>query len=398
MADQNRSPVRFSLVTAIVWLVVAGGSIFLLWQLINRISAASLPVSTATPNQTQVNQTIAALLTPHQSSPSETAKPTLTSSPTFKPTLMASVPISSYRMTPSPGTPTTTATPTLPCNRAAAGNPIDVTIPDDSLISPGQSFIKTWKLVNDGSCTWTTAYSARFFYGDRMQAPESVPLKETVAPSLSVEISIEMVAPLSAGTYQGNWKLSDPNGTLFGIGPRGDAPFWVRIIVPEVFSNEPTSTPGITTPPTPSTPEETTTPEAIASTSPTASPSLTATAPAPVQASGELSLTPGDSLDLDTITITHEGADLEYQVDPSSYHWLIPQNEARLGVYGQQEPNLPDCQSAAMSRAQIAVESLSAGTYLCYTTSAGRFGRAQFTALDSSNFSLTLDLLTWALP
>ena len=76
---------------------------------------------------------------------------------------------------------TQTSTPVSLCDQAGAGNPIDVTIPDDTVIPAGQSFVKTWKLVNTGTCTWTTAYSATFFYGDRMGAPESVPLKGNVS-------------------------------------------------------------------------------------------------------------------------------------------------------------------------------------------------------------------------
>jgi len=51
-----------------------------------------------------------------------------------------------------------------------------------------------------------------------------------------------------------------------------------------------------------------------------------------------------------------------------------------------------------MSPAPIAVESLSTGTYLCYLTSQGRFGRALLVSLDPDDFTLTLELLTWASP
>ena len=395
MARPNRLPIRFSLLTAVVWLLVAGGIIFLLWQLINRISAANLPISTATPNQTQVYQTIAFLLTPQQSGTAGTPTQAATPSPTAKPTQSPGQPLPSQDKTPTPMVSIQTATSTLPCDRAAAGNPIDITIPDDSHVSPGQSFNKTWKLLNNGSCTWTTSYSARFFYGDRMQAPESVPLNETVLPAQSVEISIDMVAPDAAGTYQGNWKLSNPSGALFGIGPNGDSPFWVRIIVPENPSNTATATQGNT-----ATPGATVTQGTPATASPTESATITPTSTAepPIQASGELSLTPDASIDLDTITITTENDDLIYQVDTSNYHWLAPEGEARIGVYSSLEPNQAECQSASMSRAPIAVESLSVGTDLCYVTNEGRFGRALFVSLDGSNYTLILDLLTWALP
>jgi hypothetical protein len=379
MAAKNRTPIRFSLLTVVVWLAVAGGIIFLLWQVITRISGNNLPVSTPTPNLTQVYQTIAAMLATQQTSPTTAPAQTVTPSPAVKLTQTPSTPLPSPVKTNTPAGITQTIPPQAHCDQAAAGNPIDITIPDDSLIAPGQSFIKTWKLVNSGTCNWTTSYSARFFYGDRMGAPETVPLQETVLPSQSVEISIEMVAPLVAGTYQGNWKLSNPNGVLFGIGPNGDSPFWVRIIVSQNPSNS--TTPGVT-----------------ATLSTTASPSPTTTTTPPIQASGELSPIPGDSIDLDSLTLNSGDADLIYQVDANNYHWLSPNAGAMIGVFGSSQPNLSDCRSASMSPAPIAVESLSIGTYLCYTTNEDRFGRALLEAVDPSDFTLTLDLLTWALP
>jgi hypothetical protein len=264
------------------------------------------------------------------------------------------------------------------CNEAGAGNPIDVTIPDDSVIPPGQSFVKTWKLVNTGTCTWTTAYSATFFYGDRMSAPESVPLKGYVSPSQNVEISVEMVAPQAPGTYQGNWKMANPDGTLFGIGPNGNNPFWVRIVVEQSQASA-TSTPTLSVTNTPSvTPTSTATPTG--------------------QVGGELSPLPGDVIDLDTLTLNSGNEDLKYVADENGYHWLSPQGGALIGVYGNTEPSLASCQAAVMSPAPIAVESLPVGTYLCYSTGQVRFGRALLKSVNADDFALTLNLLTWALP
>lgn len=371
------APVRFSLLTVVVWLLVATGIIFLLWQVITRISASNLPVSTATPNPTQMYQTIAAVLTAQPTNPATTTAQTDTPSPTARLTQTPSTPLPSPHSTSTPGEVIQTATPAALCDQAAAGNPIDITIPDDSLISPGQSFIKTWKLVNIGTCTWTTLYSASFFYGDRMGAPESVPLQATVLPAQSVEISVEMIAPLAAGAYQGNWKLSNPDGMLFGIGPDGDAPFWVRIMVAENQT-------------------VTATEEASATSIP--ADLVTPTATPHGQVSGELSPAPSDTIDLDSLTLNSDGEDLAYQVDANQYHWLSPLEDAMIGVYGNQEPTLADCKLAGMSSAPIAVESMSIGTYLCYTTDEGRLGRAFLKAVDPEDFTLTLDLLTWALP
>ncbi len=379
MTEDKGPRVRFSLLTALVWLLVAAGIIFLLWQVINRISASDLPLSTPTANLTQVYQTISAVLTAQPSTTPTKPPPVDTTLPTAAVTVSPSTPLVSPRFTPSPSPPVTTATPLVLCNQAAAGNPIDVTIPDDSLIAPGQNFIKTWKLVNAGTCTWTTDYSASFFYGDDMDAPASMPLPEEVLPSHSVEISVEMVAPEDPGTYQGNWKLEDPDGTLFGIGPNGDSPFWVRIVVKESQTATPTATSG---------PSPTSTPTS----------EVTSTSTPEGQLSGELIPMPGDAIDLDTLTLDSGGEDLVYRVETDQYHWLTPTPDTSLGVYGSQAPELENCQQTNMSSAPIAVESLPIGTYLCYHTGEGRFGRMMLAAVDPTTFALTLDLLTWALP
>jgi hypothetical protein len=380
MAVNKRTPLRFSLLTAFIWLLVAGGVSFLLWQVINHISTSNLPLSTPTPNPTQVYQTIAAALTAQPTLIVTNEPYTSTSMATGIFTLTSTSPFPSHNTTSTPGEPTRTPTPHSLCNQAAAGNPIDVTIPDDSLITPGQNFTKTWKLMNAGSCTWTTSYSADFFYGDRMGASDSVPLQEDVPPAHSVEISVEMVAPSTPGTYQGNWKLADPGGSLFGIGPKGDSPFWVRIIVMENQTTTPTATLG---------PSATSTPTGANTTTPTPE----------GQVSGQLSPSVGDGIDLDTLTLNDGDEDLAYREDANQYHWLSPTGQAMLGVYGSREPSEADCQTTNMSTAPIAVESLTPGTYLCYQTHTQRLGRMLFVALDPNSFTLTLDLLTWpALP
>ena len=58
---------------------------------------------------------------------------TYQSKPTQTPATADPIP----KITPTPGGVTQTATPTSLCDQAGAGNPIDVTIPDDSVILPG---------------------------------------------------------------------------------------------------------------------------------------------------------------------------------------------------------------------------------------------------------------------
>lgn len=134
-------------------------------------------------------------------------------------------------LTPTP-TPYDAPPPTLApagCNKATFVT--DVTVLDGTLFSAGTPFIKTWRLKNSGSCTWTNAYKLVFYNGDQMGAPTSVNLPWNVAPGATTDLTVNMIAPANEGTYRGFWILNDPNGNLFGIGANAANPFWVEVKV-----------------------------------------------------------------------------------------------------------------------------------------------------------------------
>ena len=119
----------------------------------------------------------------------------------------------------------TSTTASQPCNQASFVS--DVTTPDGTQIEVNKSFTKTWRLTNVGTCTWTSGYSLVFENGDQMGGPASQALTNTnIAPNQTVDISVNLVAPNTPGTYRGNWKIREPGGVLFGL---STGPFWVEI-------------------------------------------------------------------------------------------------------------------------------------------------------------------------
>jgi len=140
-------------------------------------------------------------------------------------------------VTPLPVTPIPTISSTLPpstlCDRAWFLG--DVTVPDGTVYAPGETFTKTWKLRNVGSCTWTTDYSLVFSTGDQMGSPVSINLPTSVGPREEIDLSVDLVAPTTPGSYRGNWLLKNTSGELFGIGIQwntlANRPFWVAIDV-----------------------------------------------------------------------------------------------------------------------------------------------------------------------
>jgi hypothetical protein len=106
----------------------------------------------------------------------------------------------------------------------------DVNYPDGTEIIVGSNFTKSWRMTNTGSCTWTSGYKIIYVSGDQMGAPAETTLTGgTVPPGATVDISVQMKAPATAGTYRGYYRIKSSDNIVFGIGPSGNDAFWVEI-------------------------------------------------------------------------------------------------------------------------------------------------------------------------
>jgi len=103
------------------------------------------------------------------------------------------------------GTDLTGATVTpIPCDDADFDtNTVDVNFPDRTELTPGQDFVKTWKIKNTGTCTFTSA----------------------VAPGEEVEVSVRFKAPDKTGEYSSTWRMANASNSPFGKN------FYVLIVV-----------------------------------------------------------------------------------------------------------------------------------------------------------------------
>jgi hypothetical protein len=107
----------------------------------------------------------------------------------------------------------------------------DVTIPDGTRIDEGDGFTKTWRLRNNGDCTWTHDYDLVFLSGYRMNGSSAIPLQGNIAPGQVVDLTVDLKAPDDYGTYWGYWMLRNAHGDIFGLGDDANLPFWVKIVV-----------------------------------------------------------------------------------------------------------------------------------------------------------------------
>jgi hypothetical protein len=249
-----------------------------------------------------------------------------------------------------------------------AGLPIDVTVPDGTRLNPGSPFSKTWRLVNAGSCTWTRDYAIVWFSGQQLGVLGEQSLPEEVGPGRSIDLTVDMVAPEAPGMYQSNWKLKNSRGELFGLGPNGNSPFWVQV---EVVM------------------QSTSTPEQAASPAPTL----------PVFASEMASMVYSDSLDLDTGQLNQQGEDdVLYRIGAQGQPEIVPQNNARIAVFGVQAPTELDCQTATLGSTSLSLPAEDEDLYLCYRTSRALPGYMHLQKPVAEQDLISIDFVTWTVP
>ncbi|MGB7540145.1 MAG: NBR1-Ig-like domain-containing protein [Anaerolineales bacterium] len=209
-------------------------------------------------NTTPTNPIVLDTDTPGVPTATATLAPTATSAATDLPTV----------------TPTPSELPT-PCYRAYFVK--DVTIPDYTKLAAGETFVKTWRLENNGTCDWPADTQVVFISGSQLGAPSSQSIGAAVAVGEERDIGLTMKSPAEAGTYTGYWMLKIPNAGRFGIGDAGNQSFWVIIVVSSSKSPTPsvTKTVGTPLPTKTSTVTPTTTPTPTGS--PTPTPNITGT-------------------------------------------------------------------------------------------------------------------------
>lgn len=271
--------------------------------------------------------------------------------------------------TPTSKTASTQAVLAAPCNLAQLGYPIDISVPDGTQFLPGQPFSKTWRLVNAGSCEWTPDYALVWFSGTDLGLNPVQPINSMVHWGSSIDITVDMVAPEAPGTYQSNWKMQDPQGALFGIGPNGDAPIWVRIVVVPLDT-------------------------------PTPAPTLIEATPTPsIYASGTFTLMVGEGIDLDSAQINPEqGNDVRFLSPVAGEFELAPLNGVHLGPFGNDLPQLFDCNQSDAADTPLVLAPESVGESVCYRTAQGLPGRLTIRSVDLEKGQVDLEFITWVVP
>ena len=101
--------------------------------------------------------------------------------------------------------------------------------PDNSVFTPGQTFVKTWKIKNTGSLTWTTAYQLVFSAspeGNSLSSPSKINFPQETVPGETVGLSIPLVAPVTPGTFSVYWAIRNERGEMVAV---DGGNLWVKI-------------------------------------------------------------------------------------------------------------------------------------------------------------------------
>ena len=108
----------------------------------------------------------------------------------------------------------------------------NVTMPDDTTVERGETFVKIWRVHNSGTCVWTPATSIDFAEGNPLTW-EPLPLTAVVLPGESAEVGITAVSPETPALYQTSFQLHDEGGQAFG------APLLLRFEAPHPATDIP---------------------------------------------------------------------------------------------------------------------------------------------------------------
>lgn len=181
------------------------------------------PDEAANARATGLAQTAAALLT--STAAASVTPATATAQPSNTPEAPPTATTTATLPPPPPAATTAAPPPPAACTANDSAFVADVNVPDGTHFAGGTTFNKTWRLRNDGECTWTTAYQLRFVEGTGMGGG-SVNLTAPVPPGATTDITVAFTAPTTAGSYTSRWQLFSEAGTAFGTKP------YVQISVP----------------------------------------------------------------------------------------------------------------------------------------------------------------------
>ena len=207
------------------------GTFAMIFSLLGACTAPAAPAPTLSVDAvyTQAAATIVAGIT-QTSASIPSASP---AAPTIPPTPPPSETPATVMPTVADVVPAATSTPAIPVTQATRiATPItidpaaahgcynasfisDVNLQYAPNYKPGDTFTKTWRVKNTGSCDWPRGFQLMYISGDKMGGSTKT-IDQKVVTGGTVDISINLTAPNLKGIITGNWQLATDIGKPFG--------------------------------------------------------------------------------------------------------------------------------------------------------------------------------------
>ena len=108
------------------------------------------------------------------------------------------------------------------------------------VLNPSQPFTKGWRMRNSGTCTWKSGYRMVYSYGNVPAAQmngKPIQVTKDVKPGNTVDLWVDLIAPIVPGRYQGYWNMRNSQNFMFG------ETAWVDIVVSGGATPTPPPTP-----------------------------------------------------------------------------------------------------------------------------------------------------------
>ncbi len=122
---------------------------------------------------------------------------------------------------------TNTAGTPVPCDSLTYDlATVDVNVHDGTHMAPGQEFIKTWKVKNNGPCPWGAGYALTYAGYTNQMSGQFIAFTEVIQTGQEVEVSVQFKAPDQAGEYLSAWTMKNAAGVTF------PEIIFVKILVP----------------------------------------------------------------------------------------------------------------------------------------------------------------------